>query len=353
MKKVIDFLAKTGIYSLAILDTFIILDYFKGINFELMDTDFDYSKLMKNTSFASSDTTINQNDDKAINNNIPIAFSNIKLDMSLNEVEELVGKADRVDVSSYGFNWHVYNRYKNTFFMIGINNNKVVGLYSNTNNNAHLNEIKIHETDIDYIRGNFKIEEIQNNEKEYDVLKTIGHSITVYYDIHENNRVTSFEVIKNKYINKRDYNFYSEKGLDDSRLYNEKLKKSSELQMFDLINSTREKFGLSKLEYDDDKAHDSSIKHALDMEENNYFAHDNLKGESPFDRMKKEGINYSYAGENLAGGHISVIRAHEALMNSKGHRDITLTEEFEKVGIGVEFGGERLSHYVQNYYSEK
>ena len=122
--------------------------------------------------------------------------------------------------------------------------------------------------------------------------------------------------------------------------------------MFDLLNSTRYKFGVRELELDSDRAYLSSKKHALDMEQNNYFEHTNLKGESPFDRMIKEGIDYYCAGENLAKGQISAIQAHNGLMNSKGHRKTILMDDYEKVGVAIEFGGEGLSHYVQNYYAE-
>ncbi len=36
--------------------------------------------------------------------------------------------------------------------------------------------------------------------------------------------------------------------------------------------------------------------------------------------MKREGIVYTSAGENIAAGQINAIYAHEAWMNSEGHR---------------------------------
>ena len=334
MRKINKFIYNIIVCISVILNIFMIDECFGDINFKFT-----------NTSTIDNDISLNNN------HSISSNFRKIRLDMNIDEVKSLVGEPDRIDLSSYGFNWYVYNNYKNTFFMIGIDNNKVVGIYSNTDNNIHLNEIKIDETGINYIRNNFKVEERQNDEKEYDVLKMIGYNITLFYDIHKDYTVTSFEIIKNKYLIKRAYNFYFSKDIEKSELYTDKLEKSLEMQMFDLINSTREKFGLKKLEYDNNNAHTSAKKHALDMKKQDYFAHNSLNGETPFDRMKKEGIQYSYAGENLACGHINAIKAHHALMNSKGHRDIILTEEFKNVGIGIEFGGNYLSYYVQNYYA--
>ena len=120
--------------------------------------------------------------------------------------------------------------------------------------------------------------------------------------------------------------------------------------MYDLINSTREKHGLNKLSYDKENAHNSAKMHAYDMMVNNYFAHDNLKGETPFDRMDMCGVEYTLGGENLAGGQFSPIYAHEALMNSEGHRKNILNAYYNSIGIGIEFGGELDTYYVENFY---
>ena len=40
--------------------------------------------------------------------------------------------------------------------------------------------------------------------------------------------------------------------------------------------------------------------HSNDMFKRGYFSHYTPEGLSPFDRMEKAGINYQYAGENLA-----------------------------------------------------
>jgi len=50
----------------------------------------------------------------------------------------------------------------------------------------------------------------------------------------------------------------------------------------------------------DDEIAKVARAHSEDMVLNNYFSHTNLQGESPFDRMKKAGISYSSAGENIA-----------------------------------------------------
>jgi uncharacterized protein YkwD len=65
-----------------------------------------------------------------------------------------------------------------------------------------------------------------------------------------------------------------------------------------------------------------------------YFSHNTPDGINPFQRMKKVGITYLSAGENLAHSY-SLDSAHTGLMNSPGHRDNILNTHFGKIGISV------------------
>ncbi|MCP8345202.1 CAP domain-containing protein [Clostridioides difficile] len=93
----------------------------------------------------------------------------------------------------------------------------------------------------------------------------------------------------------------------------------------------------------------SSRKHSEDMRDNNFFDHVNKKNETPFDRMKREGIVYTSAGENIAAGQINAIYAHEAWMNSEGHRK-NILGNYNNIGVGVIFGGSYKTYYTQNFY---
>lgn len=107
----------------------------------------------------------------------------------------------------------------------------------------------------------------------------------------------------------------------------------SEEKMLDLVNKERASRGLNKLAIDP-KLRDLARKHSVDMFENGYFSHTNLKGKSPFDRMTDEKIRFLIAGENLALAP-NVEIAHNGLMNSPGHRANILTPEFGRVGFGI------------------
>lgn len=125
---------------------------------------------------------------------------------------------------------------------------------------------------------------------------------------------------------------------------------AQEQQMVDLVNHERTKNGLQPLTVDLELARVAGIK-SQDMVDNNYFSHNSPTYGSPFDMMKKFGISYLHAGENLAGNQ-NVDRAHTALMNSSGHRQNILSPNFTHIGIGVRPSPKYGYIYTQMFISK-
>ena len=116
-----------------------------------------------------------------------------------------------------------------------------------------------------------------------------------------------------------------------------KPKPDYEAQMLELVNKERVKHGLKPLVFDPELI-PVARAHSMDMFAKGYFAHDNLEGKDPFDRMHAAGITFRSAGENLALAQTVEI-AHVNLMNSPGHRANILNPAFGRVGIGILDGG--------------
>ncbi|MGL5750198.1 MAG: CAP domain-containing protein, partial [Paraclostridium sp.] len=188
-------------------------------------------------------------------------------------------------------------------------------------------------------KGNTRF--IIDSKNEFDILNMDNKYITIFYDIHENNEITSYQIIQAGVENN---------AKDIYPKYSNELQESFERQIIDLTNSVRDKYELNRLSYSE-QARESSIKHSNDMRDKNYFDHKNKNNESPFYRMKKEDINYTIAGENIAAGQINAIYAHEAWMNSLGHRK-NILGDYDNIGVGVSFGGYYKTYYTQNFYSE-
>jgi uncharacterized protein YkwD len=121
------------------------------------------------------------------------------------------------------------------------------------------------------------------------------------------------------------------------KVNNATAKPDYESLMLELVNKERIKHGLKPLKFDPDLV-PVARAHSQDMFAKGYFAHDNLDGKDPFDRMRAAGIHFQSAGENLALAQTVEI-AHVNLMNSPGHRANILNPSFGRLGIGILDGG--------------
>ncbi|EPZ59305.1 putative Ca++-chelating serine protease,SCP-like extracellular domain protein [[Clostridium] sordellii ATCC 9714] len=91
------------------------------------------------------------------------SYEYIKIGDDKESVISKIGLPDRKDLSEYGFTWYVYNRFKNNFIMVGIENEKVVGLYSNSLNSCETKGIKIGDKLVD-VREKYKPIEYKKRE---------------------------------------------------------------------------------------------------------------------------------------------------------------------------------------------
>lgn len=105
------------------------------------------------------------------------------------------------------------------------------------------------------------------------------------------------------------------------------------LEVVKFTNNERAKHGLAPLEVHDELMNSAQIK-SDDMSTNDYFSHQSPTYGSPFDLMKKLGITYRAAGENIAMGQRTAEEVVEAWMNSEGHRANILNSNFTHIGVG-------------------
>lgn len=275
----------------------------------------------------------------------------VYLGQSEEELVSKLGKPNRKDLSEYEFDWYIYNEDYSNYIQVGVKDNEVVGIYTNADNWKSKKGISIGMTraDIEKLLGK-PLEGIRkgnttyliSDKSERGVYYVEGSYVSIFYDLHNRNTVTGLQIIDENMELSLD-GFYGE--------YSEELRDSFERQVFDLTNSIRVRNKLKPLVWSD-KAQISSRKHSQDMALNNFFDHTNLRRESPFDRMKKEGIRYTAAAENIAAGTASAIQAHEGWMNSQGHR-VNILGDFKSLGVGVSYNSNsRYKYYfTQNFYT--
>lgn len=119
-----------------------------------------------------------------------------------------------------------------------------------------------------------------------------------------------------------------------------------EQRVVELTNAERTKQGLPALKIDTELSKVARVK-SEDMQKNNYFDHNSPTYGSPFDMMKKFGISYTSAGENIAQGQRTPEEVVQAWMNSAGHRANILNNGFTHIGVGyVESGNYWTQQFI-------
>jgi hypothetical protein len=118
----------------------------------------------------------------------------------------------------------------------------------------------------------------------------------------------------------------SERGNDDAR------------RLFDLVNAERAKSGLAGLAWDERLA-EQALDHSRLQAERRTLAHQ-LAGE-PDLLQRLDDVPAKQSGENVAVSG-SIGGAHQALMQSPGHRENILNAGYNAIGIGVVRSGPQV-----------
>jgi len=105
-------------------------------------------------------------------------------------------------------------------------------------------------------------------------------------------------------------------------------------RLIGLTNQARVEQGLEPLEISS-KLTEAAEKKAMDMINQNYFAHTSPDGLSPWYWVSKAGYKYSAAGENLAKGFSESEYVYQAWMNSPSHKANILNKNYQDIGIAV------------------
>lgn len=122
------------------------------------------------------------------------------------------------------------------------------------------------------------------------------------------------------------------------------VKSSFAEEVVKLVNQERAKQGLKPLT-SDPLLTKVALAKAKDMYDNNYFDHNSPTYGSPFDMMRKFGVTYTYAGENIAKGQPTPQKVMTDWMNSPGHRANILKAEFNKIGVAY-YNGEWVQEFT-------
>lgn len=200
------------------------------------------------------------------------------------------------------------------------------------------------------VRNNFSytMETAEINKPEtyqYPFLYEIDNYYVFYFvDIHDDFKIrASYQIHKN--LENKKEGFY---GLQTTNYLT-----SQENLIMALANDTRKKYQLPIYKIEQ-KYKDLALNHSIDMAKNNYFSHVSKDGRTLLERYKESKLSklqISTIGENLSAGSFNAFFAHEALMNSLGHREGILNKEYSHVTTGIAINANKEPFITMNFFT--
>ncbi|WP_226581769.1 CAP domain-containing protein [Halobacillus litoralis] len=126
-----------------------------------------------------------------------------------------------------------------------------------------------------------------------------------------------------------------------------------EKEVVDLVNEERAKRGLEPLILHNSLSGLADIK-SQDMSNKSYFSHTSPTYGTPFEMMDQFDFTYRAAGENIAAGQRTPEEVVEGWMNSEGHRENILHEDFTHIGVGyIEGEGPYHTYWTQLFMTPR
>lgn len=271
------------------------------------------------------------------------ATTNFTIGNNISTVNVQLGAAKKSVVNEFGAITGIYHNNYDKFYAISTLSNKISSLYTK-DKSFQVNGISVSNT-ISQLENEFgKNYETTGNTYPVEIItySLPKYEANFFIDVHNDNKISAIYLVDYQLINKNP-NLYPKKSTT--------LETGYENLLFHLINAERKAHGVPVLQ-SAPKVADVARKHSVDMGVNDYFNHNNLKGESPFDRLANGGVQFRNAGENIAMGYTDPYFAHEALMNSLGHRKNVINTAYTHVGVGVYFAKwthGSIPYYTQNF----
>lgn len=259
----------------------------------------------------------------------------VTLGMTRSALIRLLGDPVRTGNGQWGGQWYTYHDSYRNFLMVEVRDGLVSALYSNVT----LNAPAALQPGTRY-RGTPSGARSLYQDETMDILRMADGGtaleVTVYLDHLDGDRINALMVRLPTY---------------EPPVFSEQVIRAMEYDLLDVLNAERVKRGTGILTWSDGASR-AALLHLQDMADRDYFAHNSPEGTTPGDRMSAQGIRWRISGENLAGGQRNVFEAHNAFLNSPGHRDVMLDSRFRHLGTAVHITTQGyLYYYGQNFYT--
>lgn len=279
--------------------------------------------------------------------------------MSSQEIKKILGQPNRIDRSSYDYDWWIYNSSLSHYIQVGILDNRVVTVYA-IGESVNTAPFKIGEPisniykytsfentislQVDHNSYRFELSEDDLNIRPLVAMGDVF--VQLYFDKFTQTLSSIRYMDGETLIKQRPYELIYRKLISAKELTPKdwaEIEKGHALQILDITNVIRKRYKLKPVMWDEETA-EVAFKHSKDMHDENYFSHDSPKFGGLADRLAAANIFYKIAGENIAAKYIDGIAAVEGWLNSADHRKTLLNKDFTHLGVGV-----YEKYYTQNF----
>jgi uncharacterized protein YkwD len=270
---------------------------------------------------------------------------------SQKEVEDKLGKPMRIDLSSFGYDWWIYNRNQKEYVQIGMENGKVVTLFA-IGDNLNITPFQIGQSMGDIYsshlidttvsvhvgKTNYQFELSEEDINTRPLTKVGNVYVQLYIDKFKGTLSSIRLMDTSTLIKMHPYAMvYEGKNIKvplEEKLNAEKLDRDNERQIYDITNVIRARSHLKLLEWDEN-ASIASLNKSKDLYENRVLLKSNTVNDERLDKFEKGVGIFSIIGENIAINYMDAPAAVEAWFNSKDARENLLNEEYTNLGMGV------------------
>ncbi|MEH7247081.1 CAP domain-containing protein [Neobacillus niacini] len=278
----------------------------------------------------------------------------------LAQLHGILGEPRRIDASLFGYEWYIYNTDYDRYVQVGVENNKVVTVFA-IGDNLDVSPFKIGQPieeifntqiiapniDIDFEGNSYRFE-LNDTDLNIRPLIKLGDVFVQLYIDKFTGSLSSVRFLNDEtLVKQRPFELvYSGELLEPIEPSEEMwnlIEEGTEKQILDITNVMRLRHNVKTLIWDEETS-EVAYGHSKDMSESDDFSHTSKKFGSLSDRLEAANVAYKFAGENIAVNYIDGPSVAEGWLNSKGHRESLLNEEFTHLGVGV-----YQKYYTQNF----
>ncbi|MFC7685534.1 CAP domain-containing protein [Ureibacillus sp. GCM10028918] len=283
---------------------------------------------------------------------------------SSDELVKLYSSPARLDQSSYGYEWWIYNQNPSQFMMFAVTNGMVTQAYTNATNSdispfkmeqslEDIYSMTLIESEVNAtIEDNIYTFTMSEDDMNTRILKKFDNIFAQLYIDSETGTLSGIRFMDSRtLVIHRPYEMSFVGKLlsppNPTSYLIEESNRSNAIQIFDLLNVFRVNNEIPILA-ENDAVTLVAMEHSEEMYSQSYLSHESPTKGSLKERLEYEGIEYKKAEENIATSYIDSIEAVHGWLNSRAHRKYMLDEEYTHVGSGT-----FMNYYTQIFIEEE